>query len=231
MSYNFKKIGDLELLNVKPDGASVVIEAEGAVKRLQADKVGVTSWNGLEDKPFGEEIKVVNEPLNITWDGNTEGLVSSSDGWLWKISDAVLTNEQIKSATITAGSESVSLSNVWEQLIVGEDVVCAEGFAFCRKSGASDGYSTYPEAGIYSISKDGAFVSSITTTEPVEQTKTVVKPIDEKYLPDSVKGGGTASAIPDDEMLEFLMDMDIVQPLSNTNNAVYTDGNNKLYVL
>ena len=44
-------------------------------------------------------------------------------------------------------------------------------------------------------------------------------------------GGGTASAIPDEEMLDFLMEMDLVQPLSNTNNDVYTDANNKVYVL
>lgn len=43
--------------------------------------------------------------------------------------------------------------------------------------------------------------------------------------------GGTASAIPDDEMLDFLMEMDIVQPLVGENNSVFTDTNNKLYVL
>ena len=44
-------------------------------------------------------------------------------------------------------------------------------------------------------------------------------------------GGGTASAIPVDEMLEFLMDIDLIQPLANANNEVYVDANNKLYVL
>lgn len=35
----------------------------------------------------------------------------------------------------------------------------------------------------------------------------------------------------DEEMLELLMDMDVVQPLSNTSNAMYVDENNKIYVL
>ena len=35
----------------------------------------------------------------------------------------------------------------------------------------------------------------------------------------------------DEEMLELLMDMDVVQPLSNTNNVMYVDENNKIYVL
>lgn len=50
-----------------------------------------------------------------------------------------------------------------------------------------------------------------------------------KTLPDSSSQG--ASEIPDDEMLEFLMDMDLVQPLSDNNNLLYVDENNKLYVL
>lgn len=44
-------------------------------------------------------------------------------------------------------------------------------------------------------------------------------------------GGGTASEVPDEEMLELLMDMDVIQPLSNANNSVFTDTNNKVYVL
>ena len=37
-----------------------------------------------------EETTVVNEPLNITWDGNTEGLVSVNDTF-YKVSDATPT--------------------------------------------------------------------------------------------------------------------------------------------
>lgn len=35
----------------------------------------------------------------------------------------------------------------------------------------------------------------------------------------------------DEETLQLLMDMDIVQPLSDPNGVIYTDTNNKLYVL
>ena len=47
----------------------------------------------------------------------------------------------------------------------------------------------------------------------------------------NVSSGSTASSVPDDEMLELLAEMDIVQPLANNNNAVYTDANDKVYVL
>ena len=53
----------------------------------------------------------------------------------------------------------------------------------------------------------------------------------EEEFATKLAGGGTASAVPDDEMLVLLIDMDIVQPLSNANNAIFTDENNKLYVL
>ena len=35
----------------------------------------------------------------------------------------------------------------------------------------------------------------------------------------------------DEEMLELLMSMDVIQPLSNTSNVMYVDENNKIYVL
>ena len=39
------------------------------------------------------------------------------------------------------------------------------------------------------------------------------------------------SSVSEEEMLNFLMDTNIVQPLSDINNFIYTDNNNKLYVL
>ena len=41
----------------------------------------------------------------------------------------------------------------------------------------------------------------------------------------------TGSSVSEKEMLNFLMDANIVQPLSDINNLIYTDNNNKLYVL
>ena len=43
--------------------------------------------------------------------------------------------------------------------------------------------------------------------------------------------GGSSVGISEEEILELLMDMDVVQPLSNTNNAMYVDENDKIYVL
>lgn len=39
MSYNFKKINELELINEVPEGANVLIETEGATKRLPSSAI------------------------------------------------------------------------------------------------------------------------------------------------------------------------------------------------
>ena len=70
-----------------------------------ANAGGVTSWNDLEDKPFGEE---VTEP--IVFDGNVEGKVTvlaptasllGADLLLVKVSDVAYTAEELSKTMIT----------------------------------------------------------------------------------------------------------------------------------
>lgn len=150
---------------------------------------GASSWNDLTDKPFYEETETVNEPLNITWDGNTDGLVSVMDIY-YKVSDLVLTDEQIRTVTIFVnGGEPLTGAQYYEKLndnisIIGTEVSAA----FVNVDNAEFNGVVFPKAGIYAMSVPGMVVSSLTTTEPIEQTKTVVKKIDEKFLPNA--GGG-----------------------------------------
>ena len=166
---------------------------------------GASSWNDLTDKPFGEETTTVNEPLNITWDGNTEGLVSGTmgDGQpfpMFKVSDLVLTDEQLKMATTTNSAGTIIvIKDQWESgiedggVVVGEDLTLAVQVLEARVDGATLDYGgmtlVFPEKGLYfMVFPDGTYVKSFTTTEPIEHEKTVIKKVDEKYLPDSVDG-------------------------------------------
>lgn len=179
----------------------VTVYANGGKKNTTYiwKSTGASSYNELEDKPFYEEEVVVNEPLNITWDGNTEGLVSvgTVSGFvLAKVSDLVLTDEQIKSATVGLSTgESVVLADIWDAalgdgIIVAEDFTVAFAFVVARKAGVVFNELPLPEVGIYFIDNYGkAYTSYLTTTEPIEQTKTVIHPIDPKFLPDNVGGG------------------------------------------
>lgn len=161
------------------------------------------SWNELEDKPFYEAEEIVNEPLNITWDGNTEGLVSvvfEEGVGYYKVSDDVFTNEQIKLMTRTLNNfgnpHVMQIDVIWETLVedgnVTEDFVVADFdwmFIFVRKAGATIDGIVFPEVGVYFFKEaDDYYMQSLTTTEPVEHTKTVVHKLDKKYLPDDVGG-------------------------------------------
>jgi len=156
----------------------------------------------LPDSIPYEENTVVNEPLNITWDGNTEGLVSVTLGsaTYYHVSAIVLSDDHIRMATVadTMG-DIVALDDQWNDPenspTVTEDVVAFHGsICFARKDNAaySDEFvtTTFPKAGIYFAAiPNFVHINSLTTTEPVEQTKTVVKKLDKKFLPDDVGGG------------------------------------------
>lgn len=227
MSLKFKKTMDLELVNDVPVGANVLIETDYATKRLPVTAINngyskeecdekfmasdaKISWNDLQDKPFYEETKVVNEPLNITWDGNTTGLVSVQNMY-FKVSDSIFTDEQIKLMTITTNNESIQLipiGDIWdeslgEEVIPSSDATGAAYICVARKDGAVlSSYGTevvFPEKGLYFAKVPNyVTVTSLTTTEPIEHTKTTVKKLDKKYLPDNIGGGKVLKIIRSD---------------------------------
>lgn len=161
---------------------------------------GGADWNASEgeagyvkNRTHYEVVETVNEPLNITWDGNTEGLVTDSTGVTVKISDAVPTDEQF--ATCEYGRAiSSSFHITTDDLIPVGDITLGGELAVVRKAGAvipiGDMSTTFPETGIYAaISED--HLTWLTSTAPVPHTKTVVHKLDKKFLPDDVFGGAT----------------------------------------
>lgn len=142
-----------------------------------------------EHLPY-ESQEIVNEPLNLTWDGNTEGLVCVGD-MAYKVSDLVLTDEQIHSVTLTFDNgSSVSAVDVFEK--VSDEISVVGGIEstaiFVKSDNAVEGEIVFPKAGIYFGKTDRGYIASLTTTESIEHTKTVVKKLDKKYLPDDVGG-------------------------------------------
>ena len=158
---------------------------------------GGADWNAKEGEPgyvknrtHYEEITVVNKPLNITWYGNGEGLVSF-EAWgdyYYKVSDLVLTDEQIKLIEMDDfyGDHTV-VSEVWDHLVdsgsVMEDIVLFNLVLFVRKDNLSFMDITIPEKGIYFARWPENYITTITTTEPITIPETTIKTIDEKFLP------------------------------------------------
>ena len=153
----------------------------------------------VKNRTHWEETTTVNKPLNITWDGNTGGLIGVVlyEGVKFlKVSDLVFTDEQIKTMSETlSNGDYTEYSEAWDagieegMVIPRNDITVCWNIVVARVDGAIvelDGaLSTFPEKGLYFLSSEGwAHVASLTSTEPVEQTKTVVHKLDKKYLPD-----------------------------------------------
>lgn len=140
---------------------------------------------------YEETVVLFNEPLNITWDGNTEGLVHISVGGyfsFYKISDLILNDNVIKSITETTNT-GYQITNLekWDNYYVTEDIVITDFCAYVRRAGAKANGITFSKTGIYSVFSGNEYTSSITTTEPIEYTKTIIHKLDNKFLPGSVK--------------------------------------------
>lgn len=155
----------------------------------------------VKNRTHYEETTVVNEPLNITWDGNTEGLVSDASGFFYKVSDNIFTDEQIKTMSETL-SDGIYLeySEEWDAgieegwIIPGNDITACSSIVVVRVDGAivelAGVSSTFPEKGLYFVDDENlVHVASLTSTEPVEHTKTVVHKLDKKFLPYDMSGG------------------------------------------
>lgn len=196
---NTKKINELTMMETVSDAANVLVEENGEAKRVPAGKMVAGSLP--EHLQFGEEIATVSGPVNITWDGNTDGSVKvfagESGAFFYKVSDDVFSDEQLKLMSISLSTDlTFVLADVWNealgtQIVVSDEVTIAVAVASVRKDGAAvkfgGDFPYFPEKGIYFIAlPEIYYTASLASTEPVEQTKIVVKPIDKKYLPESV---------------------------------------------
>ena len=74
MENNYKRLADVDVVEAVEDSAHVLVEVDGEIKKTAKSNVGggsggggVTSWNDLEDKPFGEEyVQIAEKTLENT---------------------------------------------------------------------------------------------------------------------------------------------------------------------
>ena len=156
------------------------------VDNAVANAGGVSSWNDLTDKPFGEEIF---EP--IEWDGNVEGheTVSLSGGYQnVLISDRFLEIDDIVGSTITIvdGATGTREILVEKHMLTtyseeGYTAVLAENNIIVTS--ISEQYvqadSWYPKAGTYALyyNVEPYYVSKISFPSKIKQ-------IDSKFIPE-----------------------------------------------
>lgn len=142
----------------------------------------------LRNRPFYEEKKKVFSPLNLTWDGNTEGKQTFENlrgNHFYKVSDDIFTEEQIKLMRVSSSDGlSLSLSSISSYNFT-EDAVNGGIIYFVRKPGKNEDFGiTFPETGVYFCKGDAGYTDSLTSTDPIEHTGTIIHKIDSKFLPD-----------------------------------------------
>lgn len=132
---------------------------------------------------FGEEVS----GFEITWDGNTDGLVCVAD-MLYKVSDETPKLEQLYGAKFVTntGHEMTFTEEGLSEITYSPDgnvLFPVEGLLICYKANIEVEGIHIPEAGVYFMSAGGTYATLLSNEH------TVITPIDEKYLPESVKGG------------------------------------------
>ena len=125
----------------------------------------------IRNRPFYEEKKKVFSPLNLTWDGNTDGLVCVN-GDAYKISDDVFTDEQIMKTSVALSNGQIhSVSDMYALGLIEstEDAVLSDTVLIIRKSGFvidpddPSGGARFDDCGVYIIKKnDEPYVVAIT---------------------------------------------------------------------
>ena len=144
---------------------------------------GVTSWNDLTDKPFGEE----SANMIIEWDGNIEGRdqlsVDGEQGPLYKISDLTPTEEELRTFVIEAtdGTNTIEYTEELFNFVAGENVLTGAVLIVLHDVvGYMDGSTiTAPSPGVYALSENG-YVSKFS------YSATTTKKLDSKFLPDDI---------------------------------------------
>lgn len=157
--------------------------------------IGITSWNDLTDKPFGEE----GNGAIIEWDGNTEGrgMITfdgqpfdgpSIDGetcYYYKISDLTPTFDELMGGQFeySDGSGTTLDEKIWVEQYDGTIAVMGTFFVFYKTEFSVDeSVISVPSTGIYAVGTP----SGSAYLRKLSYGSTDIKTIDEKFIPDTI---------------------------------------------
>ena len=183
-----------ETVEVPDDVAAVIEQHHDAHNNPKPEPVtppydgGASSWNDLEDKPFGDE------KVTIEWDGNTEGrvVVPFGDGdetSLVKVSDLTPEPDTFVGGSfgVTAEGEvgfmQITAETIEDFRSEGVNAIMVGGGAFfvIYADGTNVDRAVFPEKGIYFIYVDGVQYNSSLTYGSI-------KKLDPKFLPEGGVG-------------------------------------------
>ena len=205
-------LGEDESLESVPEEYPVVIDPDG---EADGGGGGVSSWNDLTDKPFGE-----TNSETITYDGVlTEPYVTIAEGdigngiimgqYFVKVSDSVPTVEELTGKEITTVTTFMGEDTVTKTIFPGPYDIIEDGVILHDQAGMfiipKDGFIFEDEEKAFLFPSKGIYLICITVSYPglptvqYGYTKSVtvpgyvfkqIKQIEEKYIPDSIQRVG-----------------------------------------
>ena len=190
-----------------PDGGTagqLLSKTESGTEWIDPPQSGAQSdWNQNDDtqpdyvknRPFYKSVETENVNVDITWDGNTDGLTPSSLNHYYKVSDSVFTLDQFKQMSFTKnGTDYIiadEIANLRVEVEEFDNGLIAYGsdsimIATISNSGPHPGGwpDMFPEPGVY-FSSDGS-ITRLYSKNPIEFSKIILKKIDADVLPNSV---------------------------------------------
>lgn len=202
MSYEFKKLSEVQAMDVVPEGAKVLAEANGQIVRVPGSGLGSGTGGGVQpdwnendetskayilNRPFYEDKLLIvtynavagNETTTLTW---------------YKVSDAVpsIDAEQGKEVSVWLNGQSGDsiIDSVFEDGYFVSEMMAVVALTDNFKIVFGEETATFPEKGTYFISMNGITVNGIAafgSSEPEiswDGNPGSVKKIDEKFIPD-----------------------------------------------
>lgn len=162
--------------------------AQKITKDLEERPAGVSSWNDLEDKPFGEIGSNVGDTL--VWDGKpTDVFVETKNAYFYKISDSTPSLEQLRTGEIqirNKNTQEVATYPLTQMVFGDENLATAEIFIVIYKEGYETESFVCPETGVYfGKVKEGSEINIeiLSLTIPGYDFGAItVKKIDPKYI-------------------------------------------------
>jgi hypothetical protein len=189
-----KKLVDNKVDKVEGKGLSSNDYTNTEKTKLAGIQEGaVSSWNDLEDRPFGEEVEHLGDTL--TWDGTpTDVFVEYDRFTYYKVSENTPSYEELTDGTILVDNKG----NDREITIHGSNhgnFIAIDNIAIVvYEDGAYYDGVVLPEKGIYF-----GFIPGIVTPKYMRLphyvfVRTELKTLDKKYLPDGIGGINIKSA-------------------------------------
>lgn len=147
---------------------------------------GVTSWNDLTDKPFGESVENVSV---IEWDGTPTDVsfsstVGSTTVTCYKVSDLTPDSTYLVGGRLVTPSLGADIEITAESISIVQSVgmFSGGGAVIAYEDGAGAGGLVFPEKGIYGQEANGVkYTFTLTLAKPIEVP--TITPIPTKYLP------------------------------------------------